>query len=497
MDDSELLGSAIAMTSALARRTVSARELLELHFGRIDRLNPRLNAVIWQDREKARQQASELDAEAAAGRFRGPLHGLPVTLKDSFDLAGAPSTWGNPAWKDNIARNDSEVAARYREAGAIIFGKTNVPLNLYEWQSFNEIYGTTNNPWDPGRTPGGSSGGSAVALATGMAALEAGSDIGSSIRNPAHYCGIFGLKPSWGVVPLQGHQPPGWLGDIDIGVTGPMTRHACDLELAFDVLAGADRFHRPAWAVDCPADRRERLSEFRIAIKLGDPASAVDDTYLHILEQFGRKLQSAGADVSFDAEPAIDAQEHFDLYLTLLGAAMAFAYREQDASEERAAIEALGDPIAERIMGPRIAGRIIRHADWQMADNRRRAARLVFDDFFRDRDILIAPVCASAAFPHDQQGKRHQRYIPVNGKPQYEMQQLFWSGYCGVVGLPAVVGPAGSVGGLPVGYQAIAGYGRDRSAIAFARAVEREIGGFSPPPAIQPDKDHQRDGTTP
>ena len=183
--------------SAIRKKLISATELLKAHFDQIDKINPQINAVIWQDRESAKKLALELDNEATKGQFRGPLHGVPVTVKESFDISGGPTTWGNPEYKDNVAKSDSDAVGRLRSAGAIVFGKTNVPLNLAEWQSFNDIYGTTNNPWDISCTPGGSSGGSAAALATGMSALEVGSDIGSSIRNPAHYCGVFGLKPTF------------------------------------------------------------------------------------------------------------------------------------------------------------------------------------------------------------------------------------------------------------------------------------------------------------
>ncbi|MFZ1814393.1 MAG: amidase [Rhizobiaceae bacterium] len=484
MSEDVLLGSATDMAAMVREKRISPSELLEMHFAQIDRVNPEINAVIWQNRDEAGKLARQLDEEAVQGRFRGPLHGVPITVKEAFDLVGSPSTWGNPLWKENLPGQDSEVVERYRNAGAIVFGKTNVPLNLYEWQSFNEIYGTTSNPWDLTRGPGGSSGGSAAALATGMTALEAGSDIGSSIRNPAHYCGVFGLKPTWGIMPMQGHLPPGWHCDIDIAVTGPMARHAVDLDLSFGILAGADRFARPAWSVDCPHDNRQRVSDFRVAVKLGDDASPVDAGYLDMLHEFARSLEKAGAQVSLGHAPAIDSEAHFDLYLTMLGTAMAFAYSDADVEAERASVEAMNDPVATRILNPRVTGKLMSHRDWQMTDNARRKARMVFDSFFQDFDILIAPVCASAAFPHDQVGKRHQRMITVNGKPQIEMLQLFWSGYSGVVGLPSAVGPAGFVNGLPVGYQAIAGHGRDRTALAFARAVEREIIGYSPPPII-------------
>lgn len=481
MDQNLLFSSAIEIAASIRSGSISAAEMLELQFSHVDAVNPIINGIIWQDREGARAQAKRLDEEAAQGRFRGPLHGVPITVKEAFDLVGSPSTWGYPEWQDNFPSRDSQVVERYRRAGANVFGKTNVPKALYEWQSFNAIYGTTNNPWDLERTPGGSSGGSAAALASGMTALEAGSDIGSSIRNPAHYCGVFGLKPSWGVVPLQGHLPRDWLAEIDIAVTGPMARSAGDLSLAFEILGGADCFLHPAWSVDCPDDERDRISQFKIAVKLGDSESPVDQPYLDVLATFATQLSEAGAQVSLEAQPAVDSAAHFDNYLTLLGAALSAGSSDADTEALRESVRALADPAIERVTAPRIAGMELRHRDWLAEDNRRRQSRTRFDAFFEDWDLLIVPVCASAAFPHDHAGERHTRYIPVNGKPQPEMLQLFWSGYSGVVGLPSVVGPAGFVGKLPVGYQAIAGFGRDRTALAFARAVECELEGFVPP----------------
>lgn len=477
-----LQGSAIDAAQLIRDKEISVIELLEQQFERVDEHNPKLNAIIWQDRDSARALATILDQEVQRGEFRGPLHGVPITVKEAFDLAGSASTWGIPEWKDNIPTVDSEVVQRYREAGAIIFGKTNVPLKLYEWQSFNEIYGTTNNPWDLTRTPGGSSGGSAAALASGLTMLEAGSDIGSSIRNPAHYCGVFGLKPSWGVVPLQGHLPPQWFGDIDIAVTGPMARTALDLDLAFNVLAGADRFHRNAWQADCPLDKRDRISEFRVAVKCGDEVSPVDTSYLNAIADFATKLSSAGATVSDTAAPKINSDEHFDLYLKLLGAAMSADLTEEAISATRESVLALNEPAVERIMLPRLHGAGLRHADWLKLDNQRKLARILFDQFFEEWDILLVPVCATSAFKHDQNGVRHERKLTVNGMAQPEPLQLFWSGYAGVVGLPAIVGPIGTIDGLPVGYQAISGFGRDRTLLAFAKAVEKELGGFTAPP---------------
>ncbi len=229
--------SATAQLEALRSGEVSARELLEAQLARVEKFNGGLNAIVWMDLDRARAAARAIDGRPSAEQ---PLLGLPMTVKEAFNLAGAPTTWGEPQFKDNVPSEDSVVVERLRAAGAVVFGKTNVPLMLGDIQSFNEIYGTTNNPWDRTRTPGGSSGGSAAALASGMTALEMGSDIGGSIRNPAHYCGVFGHKPTWSLVPTRGHTL-GALAEPDIAVVGPLARSARDLDLALDVVAHPDR----------------------------------------------------------------------------------------------------------------------------------------------------------------------------------------------------------------------------------------------------------------
>jgi amidase len=201
--------SATEVARRIREKKVSASEVLEHFLERVDRFNPKLNAIIWQDRERARRRAWEADAALAKGEVWGPLHGVPMTIKESYNVAGSPTTWGDPALKDNVTETSALSVERLEKAGVILFGKTNVPLMLADWQSYNAVYGTANNPWDTSRVPGGSSGGSGAALAAGLTGLDAGSDIGSSIRNPAHYCGVFGLKPTWGVISPKGHALPG------------------------------------------------------------------------------------------------------------------------------------------------------------------------------------------------------------------------------------------------------------------------------------------------
>lgn len=467
----------------IRNRQISALELLDHHLARQSQLDGTINAVVWQDPEGARASARQADIILASGADVGPLHGVPGTVKEAFDLKGSPSTWGVPDWRDNIAETDSTVVRRFRDAGAVLYGKTNVPQKLIEGQSFNAVYGTTNNPWDTARTPGGSSGGSAAALACGFSAVEAGSDIGSSIRNPAHYSGVFGLKPTWGIIPQLGHMPPGWLGDFDIGVMGPLARSAKDLGLFLDVLAGPDDFSDAAWKLNLRGDDRRDLKDFRIALKFSDPNCAVEQAYVDALYRFADQLAKAGATVR-ELEPDLDTDRLNDVYFLLLRAAMSPGISDEEIEGWRADMETPAGQKNLRMLRSRVDGNAMRHSHWLTLNNERRHFRRAFDAFFKDWDILLAPVSAGPAFPHDHKGERWERRLIINGKDVPETDQLFWAGYSGLVHLPSTVGPMDRIDGLPVGYQAIAGHGRDRTALAFSEAVEQRFGGFTPPPGF-------------
>src|SRR5256712_1374418 len=233
--------SARQLAADIKKKKIGCLELLDLYLARVEKYDGALNAVVVRDFERARARARAADRALAKRQVWGPLHGVPMTIKESYDVAGLPTTWGVPAYKGHLATTNAVAVDRLLGAGVVLFGKTNVPLYLADWQSYNAIYGTTNNPWDVSRAPGGSSGGSATALAAGLTALEAGSDIGSSIRNPAHFCGVYGHKPTWGIVPRTGQALP-WqkAAPVDIDVVGPLARSADDLAIALSAMAGPD-----------------------------------------------------------------------------------------------------------------------------------------------------------------------------------------------------------------------------------------------------------------
>ena len=282
---------ATALVEAVARGRVSALELADAAIARIEARDGAINAVVVRDFDRAREAAKAADAAIARGE-RGPLLGVPMTVNEANWVAGLPTSWGMEHWKDWTAPVDGIGIARLKAAGAIILGKTNVPPMLSDFQSNNPVYGRTNNPWDLTRTPGGSSGGGGAALAAGMVPLEFGSDIGGSIRIPAGFCGVYGHKPSYGVVPLRGHTPPGLDGvDIALAVIGPMARTAADLDLALGVLAGPDDSEAAAYSLAFRAPRHERLADHRVLILDQHPLAVTDDEIVGALNGLGDRLE--------------------------------------------------------------------------------------------------------------------------------------------------------------------------------------------------------------
>ncbi len=473
--------SATELTSLLQARKVSARELLDHLLDRVERHNPALNAIIWQDTHRARAEADASDRRRAAGEATGLLDGLPITVKESFDLTGSPTTWGVPEYSGNIAATDSTLVARYRSAGAVLFGKTNVPFMLADWQSFNDIYGTCNNPWDPTRTPGGSSGGSAAALAAGLTGLDAGSDIGASIRNPAHYCGVFGHKPTWGIISGRGQALPGDLAPTDIAVVGPLARSAEDLRMAVGILAGADGPAERGWRLDLPGPRQKDLRGYRVGILLSDPQAEVAQSYQDAIAALARWLEGEGVTVEVGAKPDFPTGKAMEVYTMLLRAATSKRLSDEmiaQSGEDLARLPADTFPYRRRML----EGQTMLHRDWLRWNERRYELMAGWEAWFETYDLLLCPAASSPAFPHDQAGERHERMITVNGRVQPVVDQLFWAGYpCGYY-LPSTVAPIGLAEGLPVGIQIVGRQYDDLTCLHMAALIEEGYYRFTPPP---------------
>ncbi|MGI9622487.1 MAG: amidase [Acidimicrobiales bacterium] len=482
MSTDTALEPAVVQIQRLRKGTTSSVELLDQCLERYERYNGELNAVVVTRLDEARQRAAAADAAFDEGRSLGPLHGLPMTIKEVFDWTGTPSTWGDPQFAENVATTNSVVVERLLGAGAVIYGKTNVPINLGDWQTFNAIYGTTNNPWDTTLVPGGSSGGSAVALATGMAALEVGSDIGASIRNPAHYVGLFGHKPTYGVVPVAGHARPGHLPPVDINVAGPLARTAADLELELRVLAGPSAPDDRAYSLRLPEPTRASLPDYRVAVMYDSPCVVQDPALTAQLRSTVDALVEAGLRVDEHARPAVDQERAFLVYLLLLRAATGLGLADAAFEQQLDAARRFDDGDRDH---PAILGKgvTLSHRDWLELNNEREQHRQAWAAFFEDYDLLLCPTAASTAFPHDHGRARTTRTIRVAGEDQSVMDQVFWAGWsCGVY-LPATVAPAGlTAEGLPCGLQIVGPHLGDLDTVRFAQLMEECVGGFVPPP---------------
>jgi amidase len=476
--------SATALGAAIRTREIACRELLEHYLARVERHNPALNAIIVTDLAAARQRADAADAALARGESWGALHGVPMTVKESFDVAGMPTTWGLTELRGNIAAANALAVERLLAAGAVIFGKTNVPVLLADSQSYNPVYGTTNNPWDPSRTPGGSSGGAAAALAAGLTGLELGSDIGGSIRNPAHYCGVWGHKPTWGIAPPRGQALYGNVAASDISVIGPLARSAEDLALALDIIAGPDPIDATGWRLDLAEPRGNVFADYRIVVMLDDPNCEVDREVQDIVQRLVDFLARHGVRINDRARPDIEMAELHAVYIKLLRAATSRRLT-QEVFERNVEIARGLDPADRSYFARMMRGVTLSHRDWLAGNEERHRLRLKWAEFFRDYDLLLCPVTAGPAYPHDHdhEGERWKRMIQINGKPAPTISDLFWAGLCGLVYLPATVAPAGlTAKGLPVGVQIVGPQYGDQSCIAFAGLLERAYRGFVPPP---------------
>jgi amidase len=472
--------NAVDLARLVRQREVSAVELTEHYIARIERLDGELNAVVVRDFARARAAARAADARLAAGEPVGALHGVPMTIKESYDIAGLPTTWGVPLMKDNVATSDAEVVVRLKRAGALFLGKTNVPFSLGDFQSYNEIYGVTRNPWDHGRTPGGSSGGSAAALAAGLCALECGSDIGGSIRNPAHYCGVYGHKPTWSVVPPQGHALPGMVAGPDIAVCGPLARSAEDLAVALDVLAGPEPLDAAGWQLRLPPAKTS-LAGLRVALWPTDPYAPVDSEIADRVVRVGETLARLGATVSDTARPDFDVEQACITYLNLLNSVIGAGFPEPERQRLREAAAA-SDPADRSFHTVSIRGLVLDHRDWLISHHQRERLRYAWRDFFAQWDVLLCPQSATVAFPHDH-APFHERAVVVNGERQDYFRQLFWAGLVTAPYLPSTVFPTGpSRDGLPIGVQAVGAEYHDRATIEVTRLLARELGGFVVPP---------------
>ncbi len=477
--------TATETSAALASRKVSAVELAENAIGRIERHDAKINAVCVRDFERALDAARAADAALARGE-RGPLLGLPLTVKESYNVAGLPTTWGIPAQKDFRPPEDALAISRVKAAGGVILGKTNVPLGLGDWQSYNDIYGTTNNPYDLGRTPGGSSGGSAAALAAGYGPLSLGSDIGGSLRVPAFHCGVYAHKPTFALVPSRGHTPPPFPAlplDRDMAVIGPMARCALDLSLLLDVVAGPDPLEAgTAFRLALPPPRHSELKNFRVLVIDTDPVLPTNAAVRAAIDKLAANLGKAGVKMERSSPLLPDFAASSRLYMRMLLSFLAVTFQPEIYAGALAAAANL--PAHDMsLQAERLRGIALSHRDWVMADGARAQLRAQWRALFERFDAVVCPVMPTPAYPHDHSADQETRRIDIDGKDYVYPDQLAWPGIATLPGLPATAIPIGlSPEGLPVGVQIVGPWLEDRTPLKLAELIEREFGGFVPPP---------------
>jgi amidase len=412
------------------------------------------------------------------GEPLGPLAGLPMTVKDTFDVAGMAASSGLAEFRRRMVE-DAVAVGHARHAGAVIWGKTNVPVMAADWQSTNPLYGTTNNPWDAARTCGGSSGGAAAALAARVTALEIGSDIGGSLRVPANFCGVFSHKPTWGLVSQRGHIPPGpgSFAERDLNVVGPMARSARDLRLLLSILeAGPLAPKAPA------AD----LAETKIGLWLDDPNFPLDPEVRAVIEAFADQLRAAGATVEPVISP-VDTRALLSAYQTLLGAVLGEDLPPKliKQMERVRAVAGLFGAGSDDPFSPLHLARAYTatHREWMAADAVRGRLRHEIGAAFEAHDVILAPIAPVAAFPHETRPFQKRTLKTSDGAAIPYNSMLTWIATATALRLPATAVPAGRTpGGLPVGAQLIGPLGGDGRTLAVAQAIDENVRGFEPPP---------------
>ncbi|MFF0754443.1 amidase family protein [Streptomyces sp. NPDC004267] len=481
------LAPARQQLAALRSGQITSRALLDQLLAHHAQVNPGLNAVATLDADAARAAADKADQYLArTGRTLGPLHGLPMTVKDALETKGMRTTCGSTDLTGHIPDKDADVVALLRAAGAVIIGKTNVPAMCQDIQTSNAIFGRTKNPFAADRTAGGSSGGPAAAVAAGLTSLEVGSDLAGSLRLPAAYCGVYALRTSRGtapIVPTRGHipRPPGWLTSSDMLSLGPIARTPADLDVLLDVLAAPAPADAVAWQINLPAPTKTCLSQYRIGIWADDAYCHVDADVRGLLTEVARAVRAAGSCVDDTTKP-VDFAASDKLFQRLMYATSAASASDAAFASEVQAANALAD---DDPSGLYLKSRTMRHRDWARADEDRQKLRASWASYFGTHDILITPAAPTAAVLDQTSIPVPQRYITVDGEKRSYYDQTAWINLAGPVGLPSLVVPAGQTAdGLPLAIQIIGPHLTDRTLISVAQLLARVLPTAPKAPAL-------------
>ena len=452
-----VFSSTTDLAAALRNRQVSAVEALDAHLARIDAHNEAVNAVISLDREGARDRAEKADQAQARGETLGPLHGVPFTLKDTHETAGMKTTVGFPPFADYVARQDSPVFARLKSAGGVLMAKTNVATMLSDWQSNNPLFGRTSNPWNLQRTAGGSSGGAAAAICAGMTPFDVGTDMQGSVRLPAAFCGVHGLKPTEHRVSLAGAFPDPGGGTRSVRLMsclGPLARSVEDLSLIYQIIAGPDG--RDTDLAPAPVEGMPKLDlkTLRIAFASSFPGFPVAGDISAVIENLAGQVRSAGAIVEEAKLPELDLDDDLEQGGALIGMMM-------EAAQPGPPKEP--SPVSR----------------WFQALARRDGSILAWDRFFDNWDALLCPVAMTTAFPHCDPGTS----IMIDGKQQSYWMLPAYGAVFNYSGHPALSMPCGQDGnGLPIGLQLVGKRWSESRLLGIAKAIEPLTGGFRRPP---------------
>ena len=466
----------ISLLKDLEKGTLSVRQALEDCLFRISEHNSRINAIIYMDIESARKAADQCDIDRKKNIKKLPLHGVPVTIKECFDWKGHPTTLGDPARNDVMAETDSAVVKRLKRLGAIIIGKTNIPAYLRDWETHNSLFGGTLNPHDDTRSAGGSSGGSAAAVAMGFSYADVGTDMGGSIRLPAHYCGVYGLKPTWGLVPMLGHYGSLSKREPDINVAGPITRSARDLSLFLSCLSKDTSFFSSAQIKPTNSDKNF-LKNLSFAAILDNTECPIDLPYHEELQRVILTLKHNGIQVDTTARPDIDLHRYTEL-MNLMVRAETSTYNEyiDRTKEHLSKTQKDTMSLSTEYSNLNFKGENISHHDWLILSEERVGYKEKWMEFFNTYDFLLCPSAASAAPAYQLFDDVTQRTILVNGKNLPVLSQHLWFSFASLGGLPACTTPIGKTSqALPVGIQIIGKPFADLGVVSVSEAINKLI----------------------
>lgn len=477
------------LVEELRNGTLTSEAVTQHFLDQIRRHNDHINAVVTLDEQQALTQARAADEKRAGGAKLGPLHGLPLTLKDTWEVAGMTCTAGAPALRNHQPQQHADVVQRLEDAGAIIIGKTNVPIYATDLQSYNKLFGVSNNPYHTDHTPGGSSGGAAAALAAGMTPLEVGSDLAGSIRTPAHFCGVFGHKPSRALVSFRGHipGPPGTQSRPDLAEGGPLARNAKDLQLLLEVIAGPTPLDSRSWTINMEPAALSSLDQARVGLWLEDPLCPIEQELTDGYRTLGRELEQRGALVAQARHPLLDLEHILPPYFNLLGSLLSTSLK---PAQRRQMLWVARLEKWLNLLGPLTAfvgeyGRGVNQPvhQWVAVSETREKMRAEIASLFDEFDVLLTPVTPTTAIRHDHSHPVFKRRIAVAGQPRAYMDQFCWIAFATLLGLPATSVPVGrSREGLPFNVQVIGAPGRDLTTLRFAELLEQEgLAGFTPP----------------